>query len=453
MGGDMDTKAAQRQLVSLVTQHLSESIPVTRILSYKPNKNGSVTGKFESNGRVFNFAFNGDDARYKPTGNMDSDLFSHLYLERFDAVAPVKSRALPRCTSQSYSCKGQKGVRCLPLTQNCKMIANAVGRERLGKIQSIVRSLANPYNTASNEEGLRKSESAVLAKRKELADKKKSGWKNASEQKEPQRLTKGQAPIDKKRKNLEKKQAAMEKKKTDIRMSEGKSEAYYDLEQKISNSAALLENYSVLPEVAKQQKNRQNAKNEVEPKIDLDAYLKNPLKQKEKLIDLDEVIDGKKPRTSAKKNKIDLESFLDDKDSPKPMKDKKTAPVNKESVIKNWSKKFEAFEKGSKDRASVDSEEKDEKGNPLVQAYLRKGSYFVDGKTYPKVNQLASIEVSEGLRGQGYFSSVIKEIEKRHPDRPLVLEGVSEGSIALAKKNGFTEDSHTVGNWVKLPKK
>jgi hypothetical protein len=191
-------------------------------------------------------------------------------------------------------------------------------------------------------------------------------------------------------------------------------------------------------------------------KIDLDPYLNNSKKKKEKAIDLDEIIDGKKAvATKSKKKaqpKIDLESFLDD-DKPDSKNTKTTQPVNKESLVKNWSKKFEAFEKGDKDRASVDSEEKDEKGTPLLQAYLRKGSYFVNGKTYPKVNQLASIEVSEGLRGQGIFSSVIKEIEKRHPDRPIVIEGVSDGSIALAKKNGFEEDTHSSGNWVKMPKK
>ena len=377
----MDTKTAQKQLIGLITQHLSESIPVTRILTYKPDKNGSVSGKFESLNRVFNFVFSGNDVRYKPAGNMDSALFSEYYLLRFDAApaTPMGTRALPKCTSKSYSCKGAKGVACITLTKGCKLETDAIGKERLNKIKGLSSSLAGEIvkGSPSNPETMakfgdfdkaNKIGSNIISRRKELAEKKKTE----------------------------------------------------------------------------------------RSKIDLDPYLNNSKKKKEKAIDLDEIIDGKKAvATKSKKKaqpKIDLESFLDD-DKPDSKNTKTTQPVNKESLVKNWSKKFEAFEKGDKDRASVDSEEKDEKGTPLLQAYLRKGSYFVNGKTYPKVNQLASIEVSEGLRGQGIFSSVIKEIEKRHPDRPIVIEGVSDGSIALAKKNGFEEDTHSSGNWVKMPKK
>lgn len=378
----MDTKTAQRQLVSLISQHLSDSIPVTRILTYKPSKNGAVTGRFESLGRVFNFAFNGQDVRYKPAMNMDSALFSEYYLEHFDAApkTPRGTRALPKCTSKSYSCKGAKGVGCVPLTKSCRLESDAIGKERLNKIKKLSSDLA----VAIVQEGTSKN-----PKFRE-----------------------------------------------------------FDKANKIASNII-----TQRKELAKKKKAERN-------KIDLEPYLKEQKSEKDKPIDLDEFIDKKKeakPKKETKSNKkaspkIDLESFLDDsKEETKPTKS--TTPVNKDTLINNWSKKFEAFEKGDRDRASVDSEEKDEKGKPLVQAYLRKGSYFVNGKTYPKVNQLASIEVSEGLRGQGIFSSVIKEIEKRHPDRPIVIEGVSDGSIALAKKNGFTEDTHTSGNWVKVPKK
>lgn len=146
---------------------------------------------------------------------------------------------------------------------------------------------------------------------------------------------------------------------------------------------------------------------------------------------------------------IDLDSLFDEPSAP--AQNKKPAEVDRAGLLSEWSKRFDAFQKGDRDRASVDSKEIDEKGVPLLQAYMRKGSYFVNGKTYPKVNQLASIEVSPELRGQGLFSSVIREIERKFPDRPIVIEGVSDDSIALAKKNGFSEDTSTVGNWVKLP--
>lgn len=153
----MDIKTAQKQLVPLITEHLSESIPVTRILTYKPSSNGAVTGRFEAQGRVYNFVFNGMDARYKPAMNTDSALFSEYYLERFD-TAPTKVRgvrALPKCTSKSYSCKGGKGIACIPLTNNCRMANTAIGNERLVKIKAMSKFLAANGEDAAKIEATR----------------------------------------------------------------------------------------------------------------------------------------------------------------------------------------------------------------------------------------------------------------------------------------------------------
>jgi hypothetical protein len=183
----MDTKTAQKQLIGLITQHLSESIPVTRILTYKPDKNGSVSGKFESLNRVFNFVFSGNDVRYKPAGNMDSALFSEYYLQRFDAApaTPRGTRALPKCTSKSYSCKGAKGVACITLTKGCKLETDAIGKERLNKIKGLSSSLAGEIvkGSPSNPETMakfgdfdkaNKIGSNIISRRKELAEKKKT---------------------------------------------------------------------------------------------------------------------------------------------------------------------------------------------------------------------------------------------------------------------------------------
>lgn len=169
---NMDTKAAQKQLVGLITQHLSESIPVTRILTYKPDKNGSVTGRFESLNRVFNFVFSGNDVRYKPAMNADSALFSEYFLQRFDAApeTPRGTRALPKCTSQSYSCKGNVGVRCLPLTQNCKLGNSAIGDERLDKITGLSKLLASSGEDNSKVEA---AKAKLVEQRMALAVEKK----------------------------------------------------------------------------------------------------------------------------------------------------------------------------------------------------------------------------------------------------------------------------------------
>ena len=164
----MDTLTAQKQIVGLITDHLSESIPVTRILNYKPDKSGSVTGKFESLNRVFNFVFDGVNVKYKPAMNVDSALFSEYYLKRFDAApATVKgARALPKCTSKSYSCKGNVGVRCLPLNQSCKLANTAIGNERLSKIKKMSQMLADKGHFSSRLEG---AKDELIKKRMALA--------------------------------------------------------------------------------------------------------------------------------------------------------------------------------------------------------------------------------------------------------------------------------------------
>ena len=564
----MDTKTAQKQLVSLITEHLSDSIPVTRILTYKPSANGAVTGRFESSGRVYNFMFNGMEARYKPAMNADSALFSDYYLERFDAVvAPVKgARALPNCTSKSYSCKGDKGVGCVPLTKHCRMGSSAIGNERLGKIKSMSKSLA------ANGEDTEK----VEATRAKIVEGRMAMAVENRAKREPKSLAKAavgpvKAPTAKKEKVVKPKKEIESKVKPikdyadfkvkaltafrdlnedydhgnlvpihQIRDALGSSVSKEDFDKYLmklqgsdvvqlqargENSPVTLSkeelNKSVktafgdtktdvklldkkaLSNLPKRKDQGKSVITQKDFNTNLDKLYSEKKKQNDGLVPIHEIRSALGDKVSKKdfdkwtqenngyqlitgrvtdltpekikgsiKNelggmryyikkiepvkkeqsnaKIDLD--LDDKE-PVITKKSTPTPVNKDTLINNWSKKFEAFEKGDRDRASVDSEEKDEEGTPLLQAYLRKGSYFVNGKTYPKVNQLASIEVSENLRGQGLFSSVIKEIEKRHPDRPIVIEGVSEGSIALAKKNGFTEDTHSVGNWVKMPKK
>jgi hypothetical protein len=256
----MDTKTAQKQLVSLIIGHLNDSIPVTRILTYKPNSNGAVTGRFESAGRVYNFVFNGMEARYKPAMNADSALFSEYYLERFDAaprVASGKPRALPKCTSKSYSCKGQKGVGCVPLTKHCRMGTSAIGNERLGKIKAMSKFLA------ANGEDTEKTEATrakIVEGRMALAVENRA--KREPKKIEKQSKRNGIEAINEKRKNLEAKQAAMEAGLKNIRATSGKNEAYYDLSAKIDKYAGLLENYSIHPEVKKGQEERYNRRQE-----------------------------------------------------------------------------------------------------------------------------------------------------------------------------------------------
>jgi hypothetical protein len=135
----------------------------------------------------------------------------------------------------------------------------------------------------------------------------------------------------------------------------------------------------------------------------------------------------------------------------KPLTDRQVA--QKEAVLKDFGKKFSAWDDSGQKKAWIESDTIDRDGTPMVRAYVRKGSYTLNGKRHPSVIQLANIEIGEEMRGQGVFTSVIRNIERKHPDKPIMLEEVSENSIGLAKKNGFAPDPTYPGNWYKMPSK
>lgn len=131
-------------LKALLTAQLSAQLIKPTILNYKPSTDGKVTGKARSGDRVFNFIINGYKVLVKPSANMDSDLFSRLYL-RLDGT-----RSNPSCTAKTYSCKGDKGIGCIPLTKHCERDERStIGRERLTKIKALSIDIANKITKLS----------------------------------------------------------------------------------------------------------------------------------------------------------------------------------------------------------------------------------------------------------------------------------------------------------------
>ena len=124
----------------------------------------------------------------------------------------------------------------------------------------------------------------------------------------------------------------------------------------------------------------------------------------------------------------------------------------KDKALNEWDKEFSKWDASGQKKQWIRSESVGSDGYNLIDAYVRKGDYMVEGKRVPTI-QLANIQTSEDVRGQGIFSTIIKHIEKKHPDKTLVIEEVSENSIALAKKNGFEPDERNPENWIKKPKR
>jgi hypothetical protein len=169
---------SQQKLVGLLTAQLSEQISNPRILAYKPSSSGALTGRAESLGKVFDFIVNGNTVAVKPSaGRIDSALFSELYLERhdakhYDAAYFDAVRKMPTCSSKSYACKGDKGVGCIPVTNNCRRTeTQSIGKERLIKIRALTKELAADGGNTSK---LSIAESSITSSRNALADKNRS---------------------------------------------------------------------------------------------------------------------------------------------------------------------------------------------------------------------------------------------------------------------------------------
>lgn len=139
----------------------------------------------------------------------------------------------------------------------------------------------------------------------------------------------------------------------------------------------------------------------------------------------------------------------------KTLKGKPTTPQQimlRDKALKDWTKEFEKWDASGQKKQWIRTSDTDSDGYHLIDAYIRKGNYNVGGKMQNAI-QLANIQASDAVKGQGVFTSIIQHIEKKHPDKPLVLEEVNENSIALAKKNGFTPDPFNESNWIKQPVK
>ncbi len=151
-------------LLQQVTEYIAQYTPKPRIISYLPNANGDVMGRFESQGRVFSFRLSNKGLVYKPVvprkdGESDEqyalrfDTGSEILLDRLDAAKAYKpkpsisianakkqrgTRENPKCGVTSYQC----GV-CISLGKNCIKNANTEAlKERLSKINSLARMAA-----------------------------------------------------------------------------------------------------------------------------------------------------------------------------------------------------------------------------------------------------------------------------------------------------------------------
>lgn len=136
------------QITTLIEEQIGKHIANPQVLT-KQLISGKIQGKFKSATRVYNYILTKKDLTYSPAGNMDSALFSALYLQRFDAVAKRPKIGKSNCTYKSYQC----GKICLGLRRRCRKSVNDV--ERVAKIFYMMeqdeRTGKTVYNKAIGE--------------------------------------------------------------------------------------------------------------------------------------------------------------------------------------------------------------------------------------------------------------------------------------------------------------
>lgn len=132
------------QITALIEDQIGQHIANPQVLT-KQLVNGKIQGKFKSANRVYNYILTKKDLTYSPAGNMDSALFSALYLLRFDAVAKRPKIGKSNCTYKSYQC----GKICLGLRRRCRKSVNDV--ERVAKIFYMMEQDARTGKTVYNK--------------------------------------------------------------------------------------------------------------------------------------------------------------------------------------------------------------------------------------------------------------------------------------------------------------
>jgi DNA-binding CsgD family transcriptional regulator len=136
------------ETATLIEEQIGQHIASPQVLTSNL-VNGKIQGKFKASNRVYNYVLTKKDLTYAPAGNMDSALFSALYLERYDAVAKRPKIGKSNCTYKSYQC----GKICLGLRRKCRKAVNDV--ERVAKIFYLMeqdeRTGKTLYNKAIGE--------------------------------------------------------------------------------------------------------------------------------------------------------------------------------------------------------------------------------------------------------------------------------------------------------------
>jgi hypothetical protein len=158
---------------ALIEEQIGQHIASPQVLT-SDLVNSKIQGKFKASNRVYNYVLTRKDLTYAPAGNMDSALFSALYLERYDAVAKRPKIGKSNCTYKSYQC----GKICLGLRRKCRKTVNDV--ERVAKIFYLMeqdeRTGKTLYNKAIGEvtEGYR---GKVVARAQKMRNSEERGAK------------------------------------------------------------------------------------------------------------------------------------------------------------------------------------------------------------------------------------------------------------------------------------
>ena len=143
-----------QEIARLVREELLTLIRPVQLLSVNPSKgSGEVSGRFRSNGVLFDYSIGGGTVRYRPVGAGGGDRSDAADQEVWAGPRLDAARGKPRNCTTGYAC----GATCIQKGKTCKAKAGAAAE----KVTAIVRYAGGGETEPSAEKPASKSKAAA----------------------------------------------------------------------------------------------------------------------------------------------------------------------------------------------------------------------------------------------------------------------------------------------------
>lgn len=139
-----------QEIARLVREELLTLIRPVQLMSVNPSKgSGEVSGRFRSNGVLFDYTIGGGTVRYRPLGGRGGDRADAVDQEVWAGPRLDAARGKPRNCTTGFAC----GATCIQKGKTCKAKAGAAAE----KVTAIVKSAAGGGSAPAAEKPAKKA--------------------------------------------------------------------------------------------------------------------------------------------------------------------------------------------------------------------------------------------------------------------------------------------------------